>query len=177
MANYPRNRPLGPDQLPNPILERVQVGFPHGFPFPAADDLHKVFPGNAHSLKTWGRTDGHWGVAPHWIGLSHGTDLHTDKAYPRYTHHLLVIVDPFVLRGLDNEECPLQRGTYVVVDTHSPHQLWAKERGARWYLAVSMDADHPLPRSETLPRLLEYGATMPLLTPEILAPNIGGRPK
>ena len=165
-----------PGQLTNPVIEHALVPLPADVLTPSVEDLRQVFPGAKQSLKTWGRTPGVLnGVEPHWIGVHKQTPLHVDPMYPRYTHHLLLRVDDFALRGVDKVGCPLIRGSYVVVDTHSPHQLFARTKSAVWYLAVSMDSPVKLPRTEVLPALIRYAKTAPLLTDEIVRPNNGGR--
>lgn len=166
---------LKPTQLRNPVLEIDHVDLTGMFEA-SESELEIVFPTNKQSLKTWGRTSGELnGVEPHWIGVHKQTPLHIDPAYPRYTHHLMIKVDDFSLRGVNKFEAPLVRGTYVVIDTHSPHQLFARAPEARWYLAVSMDNKQHLPKEVVLPKLLDYLNTQPLLTDEILKPNNGGR--
>ena len=93
-----------------------------------------------HSLKTWNRKEGLKVNDPHFIGVRKQTPLHTDKAYPRYSHQILLRCDNFLVRGLDLVETPLCRGTYFVLDGHSPHQLHStvpKNNGM--YVAISID--------------------------------------
>ncbi|NBQ17948.1 hypothetical protein EBU24_06550 [bacterium] len=167
---------LRADQLPNPIIEHSIELLPSNLINPSVEDLKKVFNTGKQSLKTWGRTSGVInGTEPHWIGVFKQTPLHTDPAYPRYTHHLILKADAFVLRGHNKIELPIFRGTYILLDTHSPHQLFALNKDACWYFAVSMDSKIKLPKSETLPKLINYALNAPLLTPEILVQNNGGR--
>lgn len=166
---------LKPTQVRNPVLEIDTLDMT-GLYEPSESDLRVIFPTNKQSLKTWGRTSGELnGVEPHWIGVHKQTPLHVDPAYPRYTHQLMIKMDNFSLRGINKFESPLSRGTYVVLDTHSPHQVFARTPDATWYLAVSMDSKQHLPKEQVIPQLLEYLNTQPLLTEEILKPNNGGR--
>lgn len=167
---------LKPHQLRNPVMYWQMVDLPEDMLIPCEDDLRKIFTTNQQSLKTWGRTSGQInGTEPHWIGVHKQTPLHMDPAYPRYTHHLLLKVDGFSLRGVDKVELPLQRGIYVQIDTHSPHQLYAKEDKALWYLAVSMDSKTPVSKGYAIPNLIRYAQKYPLITDKILKPNNGGR--
>ena len=139
MAGFKWDAPLSADQRPNPVMRSQMVALP-GTLGRYPEMLETMFPSSNHSLKTWGRTTGVVDRDPHWIGVRKGTPLHTDKAYPRVTHQIMVNVDPgFVLRGVDKVELPLRRGLYFVLDTHSPHQLWATYGSPQWYLALSVD--------------------------------------
>jgi len=162
--------PLREGMVSMPFVDISEVELPAGVAarVPTEDDLGRVFPKAAHSLKTWGRTPGILVDDPHWIGVSGSTPLHFDPKYPRYTHHLLLVIDSdFVLRGYDKEEVGLKQGTYFCMDGHSPHQLHAKKRGARWYLAVSIDSHEQMPRDEMVEQLVEYAATAPFFAPDL----------
>lgn len=158
MASVKWDMVLGKDQLPNPVVRSKVIDLPDTIGrYP--EMLETMFPSNNHSLKTWGRTPGVTEMDPHWIGVRKPTPLHTDKAYPRWTHQIMVNVDAgFVLRGLNKVELPLQRGTYFVLDTHSPHQLWAESKVPQWYLALSVDTKQDeVPDKEIITLLLDYG--------------------
>lgn len=158
--------PLKPDQRSNPVLVSRYLA-----PLPVvirAAELAQLFPGDSHQLKTWGRTPGTLRLDPHWIGVRYATPLHIDPKYPRYTHHLIVHASPgFVLRGHDKVETAVVPGAYLVVDTHSPHQLFAQAKTSKWYLAVSLDADAVLDHDQILPVLAAYVLGTPLLTPDV----------
>jgi hypothetical protein len=173
--NVKWDTPLRPDQLPNPVVHSELLAPGASWANVTDEELLAVFPMSGQSLKTWG--DGLKAVheEPHWIGVRKQTPLHTDPKYPRYTHHLILRVDRFVLRGVNREEVPIHRGTYLVLDTHSPHQLFATERGALWYVAVSLDSKTILPRDETVARLSAFASTASFLNSHIVKPNNGGR--
>lgn len=173
--NVSWDAPLKRGQLRNPVIYGTVIDLPPDIPEYGEEDLKQVFRSKKQSLKTWGRSESSPRTEPHWIGVHKGTPLHTDPAYPRYTHHLMLAVDDYVLRGVDLVETKLVRGLFYIVDTHSPHQLLAKSDDARWYLAVSLDSKVPLSKHEALPRLIEYGRSAPLLTEMILGENNGGR--
>jgi hypothetical protein len=158
----------------NPVMETRFAGIPLGAPPITDAALKSIFKG-AQSLKTWGRPGKLNGNEPHWIGVCKGTPLHRDPSYPRYTHQLFLRVDHYVVRGLSKVETALKPGLYYCLDTHSPHQVLAKDPFALWYVAVSMDRCSALPADEALPALIEYAQTKPFLTPDILRPNNGGR--
>ena len=173
--NVSWDTPLKPWQKANPIVEARVLEIDNRWQVPSTRDLLRVFPAG-HSLKTWGKglgTDHH--LSAHWIGVKKQTPIHTDPKYPRYTHHLILRADNFVLRGIDKVECPVVRGSYIVADTHSPHQLFAKSKDALWYVGVSVDADEPMPADMVLPRLFDYAINAPFLNAEIVQPNNGGR--
>jgi hypothetical protein len=85
--------------------------------------LERAFgPGKSRKLKSWG----HRGPEEiHWLATRSGTPFHTDPAYPRYTHHLIIRNDGFRLRGVEDrpDATPLTRGTAYCLDAHSPHQV------------------------------------------------------
>ena len=150
---------LSKDQVANPILLSGSVSMPDSIGlFPVM--LSSMFPSANHSLKTWGRAEGAKKHDPHWIGVRKPTPLHTDPRYPRYSHQIMVNVDAgFVLRGRDKVELILQRGTFFIIDTHSPHQLHASTGKPEWYLALSWDADEPQDHNVVIASLLAYGSS------------------
>jgi hypothetical protein len=151
--------PLKQGQRDNPILETAIIDVPDTVLYPSDRALAAMFPKPTHSLKTWGRTPNKFTFDPHWIGIRKQTPLHTDPRYPRYTHQLMLRVDDFVLRGLNKKELPLCRGEYHLMDTHSPHQVFAKSKSAIWYVAVSLDSHLPLKQEVVLPVLIKYAST------------------
>ena len=168
--NWKWSDPLRKGMVDMPFIGIQQTDLPESVVgrMPTVADMEKAFPGKNHSLKTWGRTPGTKVLDPHWIGLSGQGPLHFDPGYPRYTHHLLLIIDPkFVLRGYSKEEVELSSGLYFCMDGHSPHQLYAKKRGAKWYLAVSIDSHEVLPKDETLEKLIQYASSAPFFAPDL----------
>jgi hypothetical protein len=147
-------------QVSNPILEKINLGLK--FEVFDQEAFDSILNGKAkQQLKTWGNAEST--SDPHWIGVTNGTPLHTDPRYPRYSWQLLVWVDNFTLRGLDKEETELKMGTLVLLDTHSPHQLYPKSKDAKYYLACSMDSKIRTPMSEAITLLSEYANTNKLL--------------
>lgn len=162
MANVKWDMVLAPDQRAFPIVRSKVLDLPETVGrFP--EMLDRMFPSANHSLKTWGRTPGaDLALDPHWIGVRKGGPLHTDKGYPRFTHQIVVNVDPgFVVRGLNKQELPVARGAYFVLDTHSPHQLWTAQTGPaapQWYLALSVDTRRDtVTDADIIALLLRYG--------------------
>ena len=157
--NVKWDTPLRADQRANPVIASRTILLPDSIgAFP--DMLTRMFPSDNHSLKTWGRTEGVRKHDPHWIGVRKQTPLHVDPAYPRYSHQIMVTVDPgFVLRGWDKKESPLRRGVFFVLDTHSPHQLYAASGKPHWYLALSWDADEPQDDATVIAALIAYGSS------------------
>ena len=155
------DKPLNENMRPNPVMYKEQVRLPAHMLLPTEQEMRQVFPSLNHSLKTWGRTPGVKSMDPHWIGIHKQTPLHTDFAYPRYTHQIFIKVDPFSVRGMDLTETPVYRGTYYQMDTHSPHQVLAKTKTAQWYLAASIDNEYPLPHEETIQSLIQWALFAP----------------
>ena len=161
MATFKWNTPLS-HQRSQPVLRYRDISLPDSIGL-YPEMLEQMFPSANHSLKTWGRTPGVKENDPHWIGVRKQTPLHTDKAYPRYTHQIMVNVDPgFCLRGVSLAEIQLKRGRYFVLDTHSPHQLFAggDYPAPQWYLALSLDTFvDDAPDADVIHALLGYAAT------------------
>lgn len=170
--NIPWTHELTPDQRANPLLEVAQVDLPDDLIIPDDETLGQIFPGDGHQLKTWGRsTVGGKETRtfdPHWIGVRKGTPLHTDPAYPRYSHHLILRADSMWLWGMGKERVDISRGTYFVLDGHSPHQLcvdpaYPKDAPPPFYVAVSFDMpQEPGPMDAILPQLIKYAQDNPL---------------
>ena len=64
--------------------------------------------------------------------------------------------DGIVVRGLDKRETVLERGVFYILDTHSPHQVFHKNKQAIWNVAVSIDSSVILEPDEVIPIALEY---------------------
>lgn len=155
---------LKPHQTASPVLHHQMIDLPPGLFVPDEETLAAIFPGDGHSLKTWGRTEGTKVNDPHWIGVRKPTPLHIDPAYPRYSHHVVLRCDDLWLWGLDREALPVSRGMFFILDGHSPHQLTGDRRPkgapAPWYVACSLDTvDAPLPPDVAIPIILRYATT------------------
>lgn len=147
----------------NPILEIRNLGNLPEIRLTSSDRLAEIFPGTGPQLKTWGRTDGKLEIDPHWIGVRKATPLHTDPRYPRFSHQIILRADGMFLRGWDMVETKIRRGTFFILDTHSPHQLCVNKRAAGmpapWYVAVSLDTSRQdFPPEESIPLLMDYAA-------------------
>ena len=145
------NHKLIDDQKANPVVFATEVKLPNGVIFPTEQHMQKIFKtesfkAKAGRLKTWGRSKGSDGKVlyeddPHWIAVRNGTPLHMDPPYPRYSHHLKIRVDEGIfVRGLDKVELKLTTGTFYILDTHSPHQVFNKSPIDGWNIAVSIDS-------------------------------------
>ena len=145
------NYELEEGQSDNPVVFATQVDLPKEIVFPTEQMLLKAFKADAFKpkvgrLKTWGRSKGEDGKVkfeddPHWIAVRNGTPLHLDPPYPRYSHHLKIRVDEGIfVRGLNKVELKLTTGTFYILDTHSPHQVFNKSPIDGWNVAVSIDS-------------------------------------
>ena len=158
---------LKPGQLENPVIYTETLELSSLVKKPTDEELGLVFPKPNHSLKTWGRS-GRLDDDPHWIAVQKQTPLHSDPRFPKYTHHILIRVDDFVLRGIKKvPEVSLTRGTYLVLDGHSPHQLFSKSKEAKYYIACSMDSNKIFDKSYAMERLIEYASTAPFITDDL----------
>ena len=163
------NYEIKDDQRTNPVVFAQQVNLPDDIIFPTEDMLKKVFKTEkfkerAGRLKTWGRLKGSDGKiaykdSPHWIAVRNGTPLHLDPPYPRYSHHLKIRVDDgMFVRGLDKIEMQLHTGTFYILDTHSPHQVFSKNQFDSWNVAISIDSDNEWAPDKAIQACLNYAA-------------------
>jgi len=165
MADLKWDYQLKEGQRSNPVVETQQLDLPKTIIYPNEQDLSKVFKTDGFKLQTWGRSVDSNGNTimtddPHWIAVRKGTPLHYDPKYPRYSHHLKVRVDDGIfVRCLDKEELELKRGTYYVLDAHSPHQVFHKHKFGLWNIAVSIDSHEVIPSDKAIPALLKYAET------------------
>lgn len=149
---------LGDDQADPPILWMVPR--PQSLTFtPTVTDgeLDVAFgAGKSQKIKSFGHDD----YLVHWLATRSGTDLHVDKSYERYTHHLIVRNDGMRIRGLtddaDNQtrwHPPMTPGVMYCLDTHSPHRVvrdprLADDAGRGYKVQIAVDRDQPLPPEE-----------------------------
>tara|TARA_R110000803_G_scaffold28011_8_gene65118 strand:- start:7755 stop:8264 length:510 start_codon:yes stop_codon:yes gene_type:complete len=153
---------LKPGQRSNPVVHVEQVDLPASIVIPGDADLLKVFKTGGYRLQTWGRPKDASGkdirkMAAHWIAVRGGTPLHTDPAYPRYSHHLKIRVDPGTfVRGMNKVELELARGMFYILDAHSPHQVFHKLEPKAWNVAVSIDNDRPIIVEQAIAACLRY---------------------
>jgi|SRR5215469_772185 len=120
--------------------------------------------GNARALKSFG----HDSDGVHYLLLRGGTGLHTDTAYTRYTHQLVLRNDGTRIRGLERYEGsrqdwhPLMRpGVMYCLDTHSPHIGLPDPRmdcPRRGYMkaVIAVDRPQPLPSGQAWLLLQRY---------------------
>lgn len=165
MANLKWDYELKEGQRSNPVVYTEHIDLPPSVIFPTEQHLSKVFKTDGFKLQTWGRSIDSEGKTiltndPHWIAVKKGTPLHHDPKYPRYSHHLKLRVDDGIfVRGLDLEELELKRGTYYVLDAHSPHQVFHKSKQAVWNVAVSIDSHEVIDAKEAIPALIKFAET------------------
>jgi hypothetical protein len=122
-------------------------------------------PGQGRALRSFG----HDADSVHWLLTRGGTPLHTDPAYARYSHQLVVRNDGNRLRGLprfDQEHPILRPGLMYCLDTHSPHQGLPDPRmlppKVVIKLVVAVDSDRLMQAEEALPLLARFvGRALP----------------
>lgn len=155
--------PLKEWQRSNPVVYAARLDLDAlGVAMPTEEDLLKMFPTKSYRLQTWNRSkDGNGKTIlvddPHWLAVRRGTPLHTDPKYPRYSYQLKVRVDSGIfVRGHDKEEMQLHRGTFYVLDTHSPHQVFHKDAEGAWNVTASIDHTDLLEFKPMMMRLIQY---------------------
>lgn len=159
---------LSKEQRPNPVVYSTKVELPKKIIYPNEQHLKKVFKTDNFKpkvgrLKAWGRAKDKDGKVnykdnPHWIAVRNGTPLHLDPPYPRYSHHLKIRVDAGIfVRGIDKVELMLETGTFYILDTHSPHQVFNKNIYDGWNVAISMDSDDIWDYTKAINKLTEFG--------------------
>lgn len=150
MPNIAVDHVLQPGQSARPL---IWVEAPRAVArFPACDDeiMDKAMGSRAKAFRTWGHDER--GV--HWLCTQRGVQLHTDPAYTRYTHHLVIRNDGWMLVGTDgsHRHVYLEPGAMLCLDTHSPHALVLDPRRPtpepRLKLALIVDATRPLTPDE-----------------------------
>jgi hypothetical protein len=140
-------------QRTNPVLYYEKNAFDLNYNF-NAEKFNEVLEGNKHQLKTWGGAEST--SKPHWIGVKKATPLHTDPRYPRYTWHYILKVDNFGLRGVDKVDTKLENNMLILLDTHSPHQLFSYSKEALYYFACSIDSKKIMGKSRAKEKLHQY---------------------
>jgi hypothetical protein len=152
-----------------PVLWLVRLpGWPGGCATDVSDEAMRAVlgGGTARALKSFGHDED--GV--HYLLLRGGTGLHTDTAYTRYTHQLVLRNDGTRIRGLARFDQPGQRhppmtpGVMYCLDTHSPHIGCPDERMTpppRGYMkaVIAVDRAEPLapgPAFALLERFLPF---------------------
>ena len=164
MADVSWGYKLKEGQIENPAVFAAKIDLPDFIKIPTDEQLETIFETKGYKLQTWGRTKDSKGKEvrtndPHWIGVRKGTPLHTDFAYPRYSHHLKIRVDDgIIVRGLNKMELELERGIFYILDTHSPHQVLHKKKSAIWNVAVSIDSHEMLDPRECIKKSIEFAA-------------------
>ena len=159
--------PLRDGQKDHPVVYSTFVDLPKDVFFPDNLSLKLIFKTDGYKLQTWGRSKDSDGKTiltndPHWIAVRKSTPLHFDPKYPRYSHHLKVRVDDGIyVRGKAKKELKLERGTFYILDAHSPHQVFQKKDTAVWNVAVSIDSHTILDAKETINKCIEYARTAP----------------
>ena len=155
-------------QNSNPVVYATQIKLPDGFVFPNELMMLKAFKTNKFKkgvgrLKAWGRERDKNGAviyknSPHWIAVRNGTPLHLDPPYPRYSHHLKIRVDEGIfVRGINKVELKLTTGTFYILDTHSPHQVFNKSPLDGWNVAISIDSDEKWNPQEAIDCCIDFG--------------------
>ena len=164
MGNLPRNYILKKGERDFPVVYAVpKIDLPKWLTFPATEELESIFKTKNYKLQTWGRSKDKKGKTilendAHWIAVKGTTPMHNDPKYPRFSHHLKLRVDGDVyVRGIGKQKLQLQRGTYYVLDTHSPHQVVAASSDL-WNVAISVDSNFVLNPKETVKKCLMFAA-------------------
>jgi len=155
MPVIPEDYTLHHGERENPLLWLCRVAT-HGAALPDTSDeaMHAVLgPGTARALKSFGHDDD--GV--HYLLLRGGTGLHTDTAYTRFTHQLVLRNDGTRIGGLPRNDGPPEHwhppmvpGVMYCLDTHSPHIGRPDERMSpprRGYMKAVIAVDRPEPLS------------------------------
>lgn len=161
------NYELKDDQLSNPVIFTKNIDLDERKVFyPNESAILKVFKTDGFKLQTWGRTPNKLENDPHYIGVRKTTPIHIDPRYPRYSHHLKIRVDMGIgCRGLDKKALMFKRGTFYILDTHSPHQVFIdtkyKKFNPTWNIAVSIDSYEKLDTNETIEKCINYALENP----------------
>jgi hypothetical protein len=163
-VNY--SDPLAAHMASNPVIHHQKVELGEDVWNPTDADMLAVFgnPENRY-LRAWCRTGDPakplacltQEMQAHYLGAQVNVPLHIDVSFLRYTMQLILRVDEFELHGHDRIGLPLERGTYFLADTHSPHAVMARpdaKTRPRLYVSASVDSAQPHPPEEVIPVLL-----------------------
>jgi hypothetical protein len=129
MPTLPIDYELKADQLDDPILWIVTISESARSlidEIDLSDAAMERYLGGGGSMKL--KSFGHDSDGIHFLLTRKGTAVHTDPAYARYSHQLVLRNDGNRLRGLPRldhgpDHYPmLVPGTMYCLDTHSPHQ-------------------------------------------------------
>jgi len=156
---------LRPDQRRNPVMFTKHLELGEEIHYPTNEELRAVMGikegHKGKRLQTWGRAKDAKGKTvvehdPHWLAVKNGTPLHVDPRYPRYSHQLKIRVDPpTYVHGIDKSQLILKRGTFYILDTHSPHQV-VTGSGELWNVTASIDSHSLLNPNQAVEVLMNY---------------------
>lgn len=146
-----RRDQLQPGENANPLLWFVKVTTTPPTVTVGDEELAPFLPpGNSRCLRSFGHNED----GTHLLITRGGTNLHTDKAYLRYTHQYVLRNDGTRIRGLIDEaqaywHPPMTPGTLYCLDTHSPHQglpdpRLGRPRSTSVKVVLAVDRSHPL---------------------------------
>ncbi len=157
---------LAPTQRANPVVYQREVQLPENFIYPEIEVLEKIFSGKGPLIKTWGHEVGQKEFDPHWIGTRGRKRLHSDPAYPRYSHHLKIRVDEGIyVWGLSREKLFLRRGLFYILDAHSPHEIGTGPANPDGFnIGIAIDASAPLEVLGVIARLVKFGQSNSFLS-------------
>lgn len=144
-------------------------------------DLRPGFgDGYARRLKSWGHDDS--GVTSvHWLATRSGTLMHTDIAYLRYTHHLVLRNDGFKIvgDGTTADHPPMLPGSLYCLDTHTKHQVIRDDRittgRPRYKVQIAVDRDDHLNLEQAWMLLSPWRTRNP--APSLLNAGLPPRPR
>lgn len=159
MVAWKEGATLRIDQAARPILweRRLDVDLPSV----SDEDLAAIMgDGGSRSRRivTFGHTVPNDRAAPHFLLTRAGTPLHTDPAYVRFTHHVVLRNEGMGIRGLSGAftEEPLSRGAFYCLDSWSPHEVAPDERLPQvglYKCQMAVDSPEPLTPEEALLRM------------------------
>jgi hypothetical protein len=145
-------------QTEKPILWWEMRDLPDLLPDTSDEALASVFPpGGGAKLRTWHHAGDDKKGGVHFLSTRAGTPMHSDPAFWRYTHHLVLRNDGLRVHGLEQDDgVPrMEPGLMLCLDTWSPHQvsvdprMTTVKRGTGLYkVAVAVDREQPLGPNE-----------------------------
>jgi len=121
MPQIAPDAPTRPEWVTMPIRWMANGALTDPRPY-SDDELAPYMPAGRRRVL---RSFGHDELGVHWLLTRGGTPLHTDPAYSRYSHQLVLRNDGNRVRGLRDSEPwhpAMVPGTFYALDTHSPHQ-------------------------------------------------------
>lgn len=106
---------------------------------------------------------------PHWLATVNGIEMHDDLNMPKYVYCLKIRVDAGnYVKGKDGTELKLERGTFYILDCHTPHEIFIKPEevdgdDASYNVSIVIDTNDIIDPQEAIRICIDWGLKNDLL--------------